>query len=153
EVVARASIDPRVRACCRPLIVGDPQLLTRALRLIGCQTAVRTVALPSAAGDRDEKVECWDPSEPGVSSELASVSPGSLDERAGRAAYEWLVAAARAALSSSIDAIVTAPLNKAALHLAGIDYPGHTEILAAECGTPHYAMMLYVPPGGAVRSA
>jgi 4-hydroxythreonine-4-phosphate dehydrogenase len=153
EIVARAAIDPRVQACCRPIVVGDRELLTRALRLIGCQTPLRSLTSPSVAECGDERVECWNPCEPAACAELASIKPGLLDARAGRAAYEWLVAAARATLASSIDAIVTAPLNKAALHLAGINYPGHTEILAAECGAPHYAMMLYVPPGEAVRSS
>jgi 4-phospho-D-threonate 3-dehydrogenase / 4-phospho-D-erythronate 3-dehydrogenase len=153
EIVARACVDPRVRACCHPIVVGDPQILTRALRLIGCQTPVRTLASPSAAGAGDEKVDCWNACDKATAAELASIAPGRLDARAGRAAYEWLVSAAQAALRSSVDAIVTAPLNKAALHIAGFDYPGHTEILAAECGVPHYAMMLYVPPSEYVRSA
>jgi 4-hydroxythreonine-4-phosphate dehydrogenase len=152
EIVARACVDPRVRACCHPIVVGDPQLLTRGLRLIGCQNPVRTLASPSAAGDGDEKVACWNPCDRVTTAELSSIAPGTLDARAGRAAYEWLVSAARAALRASIDAIVTAPLNKAALHLAGFDYPGHTEILATECGVLHYAMMLYVPPSDCVRS-
>ena len=57
------------------------------------------------------------------------------------------MASTRAALCGEIDAITTAPLNKAALHAAGLDYPGHTEILAEECGVREFAMMLYLPPG------
>ena len=44
--------------------------------------------------------------------------------------------------SGSLRAIVTAPLNKASMHAAGIDYPGHTEILAERTGTVDFAMML-----------
>ncbi|MDO5565347.1 MAG: 4-hydroxythreonine-4-phosphate dehydrogenase PdxA, partial [Planctomycetia bacterium] len=43
-----------------------------------------------------------------------------------------------------VDAIVTAPLNKKSLNMAGHHYPGHTEILAARCGVSDYAMMLYL---------
>ena len=75
-----------------------------------------------------------------------------IDGRAGRGAYDYLVAATRAALAGEIDAITTAPLNKAALHAGGIDFPGHTEILAHECGVAEFAMMLYLPPGPEVRS-
>ena len=45
-----------------------------------------------------------------------------------------MCAAADLALRGTADAIVTAPLSKAALHLAGLNYPGHTEILAERCG-------------------
>ncbi len=107
---------------------------------------------PTAAADDEAQIDCWNPLTPETAAGLSAVKPGVLDARAGRAAYEWLVASARAALAQTIDAIVTAPLNKAALHLAGLDYPGHTEILAAECGVSQYAMMLFVPPGQAVRS-
>jgi 4-phospho-D-threonate 3-dehydrogenase / 4-phospho-D-erythronate 3-dehydrogenase len=152
EVVARACEDPGVRACCRPLVVGDPQILQRALQLVGSTAKVRHVKSPETAGEDVNGIPCWNPVSPKMAAELAFVPPGSLDPRAGRAAYEWLVAAARAARGQSIDALVTAPLNKAALHLAGLNYPGHTEILAAECGISRYAMMLFVPPGEAVRS-
>ncbi len=43
-----------------------------------------------------------------------------------------------------IDAITTLPLNKLALHQAGILHPGHTEILAERCGVAEHAMMLYL---------
>jgi 4-phospho-D-threonate 3-dehydrogenase / 4-phospho-D-erythronate 3-dehydrogenase len=45
-----------------------------------------------------------------------------------------------------VDGIVTAPISKYALHLAGYDYPGHTEILAERCKVVEFAMMLYLPP-------
>ena len=152
EVVARACEDPGVRACCRPLVVGDPHILQRALQLVGSTAKVRRIDAPETGGEDVEGIPCWNPISPKIVAEIASVAPGQLDPRAGRAAYEWLVAAAQAARGRSIDALVTAPLNKAALRLAGLNYPGHTEILASQCGVSRYAMMLFVPPGDAVRS-
>jgi 4-hydroxythreonine-4-phosphate dehydrogenase len=46
------------------------------------------------------------------------------------------------AQESKITAIVTAPLNKEALHLAGHDYAGHTELLADLTGVRDSVMML-----------
>jgi 4-hydroxythreonine-4-phosphate dehydrogenase len=54
-----------------------------------------------------------------------------------------LTTAIRAALAGQVAGIVTAPLNKEALFAAGIRFPGHTEILAAETGTARYAMLQY----------
>jgi 4-hydroxythreonine-4-phosphate dehydrogenase len=62
--------------------------------------------------------------------------------RAGRLAGHAVEAAARMALAGEVDAIVTAPANKHALHLAGFPYPGHTEWLAELCGGVDVAMML-----------
>ena len=80
----------------------------------------------------------------GIPGDLADVAPGQVDARAGRAAYEFLTAAAALAMAGRIDAITTLPLNKLALHQAGVVHPGHTEILAEYCAVPDHAMMLYL---------
>jgi 4-hydroxythreonine-4-phosphate dehydrogenase len=153
EIVARACVNPDVLRECRPLVVGDATILEQSLRLIGSTARARNVESPAAFDQASEgEIACWNSLDEKAAAALRTVKLGTLDARAGRAAYEWLVAAARAALDGSVDAIVTAPLNKAGLHLAGIDYPGHTEILADCCGTPNHAMMLFVPPGEIVRS-
>lgn len=71
-----------------------------------------------------------------------TVQPGVLNAHAGRAAYEYVCHATDDALAGKLRAVVTAPLNKAAMQLGGINYPGHTEILADRTGTAHFAMML-----------
>jgi 4-hydroxythreonine-4-phosphate dehydrogenase len=69
--------------------------------------------------------------------------------RAGRIAGHAVEAAARLALEGKVDAIVTAPAHKHALHLAGFPYPGHTEWLAQLAGNIDVAMMLAAePPSG-----
>jgi 4-hydroxythreonine-4-phosphate dehydrogenase len=67
---------------------------------------------------------------------------GQLDARAGKAAYDYIRAGIDLALQKRIRAVVTAPINKEALRLADIHYPGHTEILADFSGTQDFAMML-----------
>jgi 4-hydroxythreonine-4-phosphate dehydrogenase len=67
---------------------------------------------------------------------------GRVDARAGSAAVSALRMAIDDAMQRKVRAIVTAPLNKESMHAAGIDFPGHTEILAEQSGTEHVAMML-----------
>ena len=57
---------------------------------------------------------------------------GQISAEAGRAAADCVVWAARSALRGDIAGLVTAPLHKEALHAAGVDYPGNTELLQAE---------------------
>jgi len=64
------------------------------------------------------------------------------EARAGELAGLAIEQAARLALEGSVDAIVTAPIDKAALHAGGFAYPGHTEMLAALSHAPSVAMML-----------
>lgn len=150
EVIVRALADPRPREWCRPVVIGHPAVLQRAAELVGVPIRViRIDALAAAdAVSRSDAVACWNP----AGDAAADVPPGVLDPRAGQAAYEYLQAAVQAALAGEIDAITTAPLNKAALYQAGFHYPGHTEILAEACGVDDFAMMLYLPAGPIVRS-
>jgi 4-hydroxythreonine-4-phosphate dehydrogenase len=70
-------------------------------------------------------------------------SAGPIDAiRAGKIAGHSVEAATRLALDHRVDGIVTAPLEKHALHLAGFRYPGHTEWLAQMAGGVDVAMML-----------
>ncbi len=67
---------------------------------------------------------------------LPSAVPfGRVSAEAGRAAADCVVWAARAALRGEVTGLVTAPLHKESLHLAGVDFPGHTELLQAEAAT------------------
>jgi len=59
----------------------------------------------------------------------------------GVAARDAVVAATQDAIDGNVDAIVTAPMNKASVNLAGIDFTGHTELIAEMCGVDNYAMM------------
>lgn len=68
---------------------------------------------------------------------------GQVSPVGGDAAYRYCEAAIGHALSGQLGAVVTAPLNKEALHLGGHHFDGHTEIFATLTGTKSYAMMLW----------
>ena len=70
------------------------------------------------------------------------VTAGVLDAETGRIAYDCVARAVRAVQHDEADAIVTAPLSKEALHLAGKPYPGHTELLTELTGGTSAVMML-----------
>ncbi len=61
----------------------------------------------------------------------------------GRAAYDAVCRATADALAGRLDAITTAPINKAAWALAGIPWRGHTDLLAHLTGAEQVAMMFY----------
>jgi 4-hydroxythreonine-4-phosphate dehydrogenase len=68
---------------------------------------------------------------------------GRVSADSGRAAYEAVVAATREAIDGRVDAVVTAPINKAALAAAGFPWRGHTDLLAHLCGVSEVAMMFW----------
>ena len=72
--------------------------------------------------------------------------PGVLSAEAGRASYDAIVRATTDAMRGTVDAVATAPINKEALRLAGLPWPGHTDLLAHLTGAPRVAMMFYSEP-------
>ncbi len=75
--------------------------------------------------------------------ELAAFARGRISPEAGRAAYNAIESAVGDALSGRIHAIATAPINKEAFSVAGLSWPGHTELLAHLTGAPRVAMMFH----------
>ena len=73
----------------------------------------------------------------------AHFARGVLSAEAGRAAYDIVVRAVEDAKAGAVQAIATAPINKEALHLAGLPWKGHTDLLAHLTGAPHVAMMFH----------
>lgn len=70
------------------------------------------------------------------------LTPGKITAEASRTAAAAIERAVRGCLDGELDAMVTAPVCKEGLKLAGINYPGHTEMIAELTGTKRYGMML-----------
>lgn len=75
--------------------------------------------------------------------DFSEITVGKVSALGGKIAFLSVKAAIDAALAKQITSVVTAPLNKEALHLAGYKYAGHTEIFAAFTHGPSYAMLLW----------
>ena len=71
-----------------------------------------------------------------------NLTPGKITAEASKTAVAAIERAVRGCLDGELDAMVTAPICKEGLKLAGIDYPGHTEMIAELTGTKRYGMML-----------
>ena len=142
EVIARAWGEGPLQTLARPFVIGDPDVLARALALVGARARLEPIARPEAADPSARAIPCM----MGTDQDLRGVEPGRVDPRAGRAASDFLVTAIDLALAGRIDAVTTLPLNKEGLQAAGIRHPGHTEILAERCGVRDHAMMLHVGP-------
>jgi 4-hydroxythreonine-4-phosphate dehydrogenase len=75
----------------------------------------------------------------------AAIQPGRVSAAAGRAAVEYVLRACDMTMAGETDAVVTAPLNKEAMNLAGYHYAGHTELLADRTGAEKVSMLLTGP--------
>jgi 4-hydroxy-L-threonine phosphate dehydrogenase PdxA len=110
------------------ITVGDPAG-------IGPEVAARAAADPRVL-DTCEPVLYRPPGD-------TTYVPGELSAAAGRAAYDVIVRAVADAQRGAVQAIATAPVNKEAFRLAGLEWSGHTDLLAHLTGSQHVAMMFY----------
>ena len=151
EVIVAAWARPEVHATVRPLVVGHPEILRRAAKLL--KSDAKVVELDADAVSRGQwaadvrTIACLK----ACNDDVLDVPAGAVDARAGEAAYQCVCSATKLVQQGHADGIVTAPLSKAALHSSAHFYPGHTELLADLCRAKEFAMMLYLPPGSAVR--
>ncbi len=141
EVILKALAHDDLFARCRPLIIGDRRILERAAPWVGQSIVIEPVTRPSAGVYDSGTIPVLD---------LQNASPeacpvGEETGASGAAAVEAVFQACDLAMSGEVDAIVTAPLNKAAMHLAGYDYAGHTELLTERTGANKVSMLLIGP--------
>jgi len=137
ELCVRALTNPDVRQSCLPVVFGHFDVLQRVSQAINLALPVD---LPLWDGDSAESsgaavVNCPVPAP-------EAISPGKISADCGAAAFGFIKTAIASALAGRIEAVATAPIHKEALHLAGIEYPGHTEIFAALTGAKRTCMML-----------
>lgn len=137
EIIARHFIETRPQGV---FVIGDPRQMRRAASLLGSDIAVVEIDARSGLPELDMPEHAIPVL--AVGSLAADLSYGRVNASAGRLAYDAILKAIELAKAGAIDALVTAPIHKEALHAAGVRFPGHTEILAAETGSRDFGMML-----------
>jgi 4-hydroxythreonine-4-phosphate dehydrogenase len=83
---------------------------------------------------------------PSTAEELAPYAAGVIDRASGQRAYDEIVRAVEDAGAGRVQAIATAPINKAAFAAAGLPWKGHTDLLAHLCRVDEAVMMFWSEP-------
>ena len=139
EIVLKLSQRKDVFEMCRPLIIGDRRILERGRLYTGlASVGLETVAVAQDASDTADALSLLDLQ----NADPADCPPGQVSSASGKAAIEYIFKACDLALADEVDAIVTGPINKEAINLAGYQYAGHTELLAERTGSERYSMLL-----------
>ncbi|HEV2435721.1 MAG TPA: 4-hydroxythreonine-4-phosphate dehydrogenase PdxA [Verrucomicrobiae bacterium] len=141
ELCLRALREPAVLKRSAPVLFGDAAVLERVRQTAGIPFAkCRTISISELASlpriTRPLIVDC-------AAVDAAEVVPGEISAVCGQAGYGYIQKAIRAAQAGIIDGIVTAPIHKESLNLAGVPFPGHTEIFTALTKSKRSCMMLY----------
>jgi 4-hydroxythreonine-4-phosphate dehydrogenase len=138
EIAVKALANKKVSRICRPLIVGDATIMEQAIKIAGVNLVVQPVNQVSQSKFKFGTIDVFD---------LRNVDPkklvpGEISAMAGAAAFNSVKKVIELALEKQIDATVTGPIHKEAIHKAGFDFAGHTEMYAHFTKTNNYAMML-----------
>lgn len=139
EIIIKSLVEGKLNGA-PVVVVGCAQTLRRVLALeITPRAELRIIDNPGQAQFSPGTINVID--EPLADPEGLRV--GEVQAQAGDLAYRCIKRATELAMAGEVFAIATAPLNKEALHLAGHNFPGHTEMLAHLTQTKDYAMVLY----------
>lgn len=138
EISTRAVIDTNVMNMCRPIIVGDPDIIRRAVNLLNLTAEVNVI---EGSPDEGFQVGAVNVIKSGILN-AEDVEYGEISAASGNAAYDAVAKVIDLAMNGSIDATVTAPIHKESLNIAGHKYAGHTEIYSHLTGSDKVAMLL-----------
>lgn len=137
EIIVKSLADKHLYEIAQPVVIGDKKMMQRALDLLQSPLKINVVTNLDNLNTKYGTIDLVD-----LDNVPADLPYSQVDPRAGKAAYEYVEKAVQYAMANKVQAVVTAPLNKEALHAGGKMFPGHTEILAQLSGTKDYSMML-----------
>jgi 4-hydroxythreonine-4-phosphate dehydrogenase len=143
EICLQLLANEAVCQVCTPVVFGDARLLSRCARQTGLPAPKRLLS------DIEWSEKCAAIDEPTVLDvfgfDAEDFAPGIVSAKTGAAGYRYVEKSIEAALAGQVAAVATAPLNKEALHAAGITYPGHTEMFAEKMKAERSCMTFHSP--------
>ena len=143
EIIAKAFGTPGIRKSCIPIVIGDTLIMAKALRLLRNPRKLREITSPDEAENSGRLMHLIN-----VNTMIPRLPQKKPTAEGGEACVRYIRKAVELAMHKQVDGIVTAPISKEALKMAGFAWPGHTEMLAEISRTKQYAMMLV---GGPLR--
>lgn len=138
EIIVKALSHVEVYQKCIPVVIGDYEALADAIRFCNLPLELNEVQDVSEGNGEFGKIDFLN---------LNYLQKGSWEYKknsalCGDASFQYVVKGIKEAMEHKVQAVVTAPINKESLNMAGHAYSGHTEIFADYTGTKDFAMLL-----------
>ena len=141
EIIVKTIGDNKVSAQCRPVVLGDEGMLSYTARWLKRSVTINRIENPEDGVFKAGVLNLL----PLTDLVPEEMHLGTPQRKGGEAAYRYIERGVKLAQEGIVDALVTAPISKEALHAAGHPFPGHTELLAALTGVEDQVMMLMGP--------
>jgi 4-hydroxythreonine-4-phosphate dehydrogenase len=139
EITVRAMARPEIYACARPLVIGSRRVLERVMPIVGQSLDFHVVRTPEEGLYRHGVIDVLD-----MDNYPGDAPFGVVSAKAGQAAFEYIRKSIDLSLAGDIDGVATSPIQKEAIHMAGIPYIGHTEMYCGMTGSPKAVTMFHV---------
>lgn len=138
EICVKALAKAEVYKECIPIIIGDRTALEDAIKFCALPVRIHEIKEPEEAKGEFGEIDLIN---------LNLLKKGGWEYKkntalGGNVSYQYITRAISYAKNKRVKAVVTAPISKESLHLAGFSYSGHTEIFAEQTGTKDFAMLL-----------
>ncbi|MGI6084931.1 MAG: 4-hydroxythreonine-4-phosphate dehydrogenase PdxA [Acetivibrionales bacterium] len=138
EIAVKALVQHNWSGICLPIVVGDYEAMKDAIRYTNSECTLNIINDPAEGKNEHGVINLID---------LHCLEPQGWEYKkvsalCGDVAYKCVEKATKLAMEGKTHAIVTGPINKESINLAGYHYSGHTEILADLTKTKDYAMLL-----------
>ncbi|MGH6976516.1 MAG: 4-hydroxythreonine-4-phosphate dehydrogenase PdxA, partial [Stellaceae bacterium] len=132
EIALKAALDPRVTRQCRPLLVGDPQVLAIHAKAAGLAPRVKSFAGAASVDWSGDEIKL-------LALDLlhgGTIALGTVSAMHGRASLASAKAAIDAVLAGAVDAVIAAPQTEGAIKAAGVAFDGYPSFVARCTETP-----------------
>ena len=146
EIIVKALACSAVWRICRPIVVGSVSVFEKEAARLHSSLPVLTLQEVPRHTTRKGMTKYHLPVLDPLDKPLGRFRIGKVARGPGEASIRCIETAVCLAQSQSVSALVTAPINKEAIHLAGCSHPGHTELLADLTKTQDFGMMIVGGP-------
>lgn len=138
EITVKALEKNKWSDSCIPIVIGDFEAIKDAIRITNSEQEINVIKSPEQAIQNDNIINLID---------MKYLAPKSWKYKEvgvlqGQAAFGYVKKATELAIDKKLHAIVTGPINKESINMAGYHYSGHTEILAELTNQKNYGMLL-----------
>ena len=142
EVIVKALAGKALSRLCRPVVIGSRSVMEETIQSLRLGLKVVPLGNPRELSPKANQMMVLDPLDKPIDRfELGLATPET-----GAASVAFIKKGVDLALAGQIDGIVTAPINKEAINMAGFHYPGHTELLADLTQSAEVGMMIVGGP-------
>lgn len=140
EIIVKALLNQEIHEICNSIVIGDLKLLQYTAKKMKIDLKFKPIVHLKDSQELKDRIGIVDLQ----NVNLNELQIGKISQDSGKASIEYIERAVNYAMNGELDALVTAPINKKSINLAGCNYLGHTELIGAITKTDDPITMFWV---------